>query len=540
MCQYSDNASSGLQSISRGELENRLREAECASEDGRLVRADLRNLDLAGERLFDLKLMYADLRGSTLRCADLHGADLHHAILRDADLRGTNLGGASLRGADLQRANLSGADLSETDLNEADLRNCCLFGAKLEKAARLQSRWLAGADLSCAQVPEDLGKFEGLKQVNEISQIARPIFLTVITVCFYSLLTVATTKDANLLTNTAASKLPVIQTEFPIAWFYWVAPLIMLLVFVYFHLYLQRLWAALAELPARFPDGQSLDQKAYPWLLNGLVRANFERLRSDRAWVSYVENAVSIFLVWWLVPLTISLFWSRYLSRQDWIGTAIQISCASIAIALGAASFYCMIAYLKRFQEATSKNIVFIRKWGIISILIALAYASVLYIASLGTIAGTPFASGVASENTIRTWVPALFSSFGYVPYAYLQERDVSTKPPSWTGTENIQVVLGADLQGRRLRYANAVRAFLVNADLRNTDLRGANLEDADLRGAKLEGADLAGVNLLRVNLTGADLRNVKGLTQAQLEGACGDGTQLPPNLTIKSCPKPN
>jgi hypothetical protein len=48
------------------------------------------------------------------------------------------------------------------------------------------------------------------------------------------------------------------------------APLILLGVYFYLHLYLQRLWRDLSTLPAVFPDGEALDEKAYPWLLNGL------------------------------------------------------------------------------------------------------------------------------------------------------------------------------------------------------------------------------------------------------------------------------
>lgn len=47
------------------------------------------------------------------------------------------------------------------------------------------------------------------------------------------------------------------------------------------------------------------------------------------------------------------------------------------------------------------------------------------------------------------------------------------------------------------------------------------------------------GANLRHANLSAADLSGANGLTQGQLDGACGDErTQLDPPLTIKPCPK--
>ena len=112
-----------------------------------------------------------------------------------------------------------------------------------------------------------------------------------------------------------------------------------------------------------------------------------------------------------------------------------------------------------------------------------------------------------------------------------------------------------AKLQGAYLRVAILRVSILKEADLKEADLRGASLGGADLRGADLEGAKLQGAELSSANLqgaifgrfqdigpatnlAGADLGNARGLTQDQLDGACGDNkTKLPDGLTIKPCP---
>ena len=101
-------------------------------------------------------------------------------------------------------------------------------------------------------------------------------------------------------------------------------------------------------------------------------------------------------------------------------------------------------------------------------------------------------------------------------------------------------IMLGADLASADLRKANLQRANLRNADLRDAaliaaDLGGANLQRADLRGAVLDNADLNGARLV-----GTMLLETRGLTQDQLDGACGSArTRLPRGLTVRPCRGP-
>ena len=73
----------------------------------------------------------------------------------------------------------------------------------------------------------------------------------------------------------------------------------------------------------------------------------------------------------------------------------------------------------------------------------------------------------------------------------------------------------------------------LSDASFRNTDL-----SHVDLSGAVLKNADLTGAKLALANIQGADLSTAKGLTQPQINRACGDAaTQLPPRLHVQFCP---
>lgn len=107
------------------------------------------------------------------------------------------------------------------------------------------------------------------------------------------------------------------------------------------------------------------------------------------------------------------------------------------------------------------------------------------------------------------------------------------------------------------LRDANLEGAFFWIADLTGADLTGANLTGAVLEGANFTGTNLTRADLtrasfegpdprapyarplLRADLTNANLTDAKGLTQEQLDSACGDSAplNLPPSLTWRSSP---
>jgi uncharacterized protein YjbI with pentapeptide repeats len=97
--------------------------------------------------------------------------------------------------------------------------------------------------------------------------------------------------------------------------------------------------------------------------------------------------------------------------------------------------------------------------------------------------------------------------------------------------------IFRADLKGKWLAEVNLRNASAGLANLESTVLQGANLQRARLWGANLQHADLWGANLQDANLQGAnlqgaDLREVTGLTPAQLQAAQTDAhTQLPAAL---------
>ena len=458
--------------------------------------------------------------------ANLSGANLSEANFKEAALKEANFSGANLRMASLQGADLLGANLRGADLRDV----------KVESPKGLVSQQFGDTNLAGTVLPEHLKEFKALGVVEELSKNARKVFISLLLGCLYSWMTIATTSDARLLPNSASSPLPIIGTEIPIAYFYFAAPLLLVLIYVYFHLYLNRLWKAFAGLPAVFPDGKQLDESAYPWLLNSLVRRHFSRLRKSRSILARAEEWISIILAWWLVPFTLAGFWLRYIPRHDWYGTGFQILLLAFCSGWGVV-LYCSASRTLRGQDdprhlKLSKRELFQKyrnNWKLF-----FQYGNVYWVLTLLLLVVVGGISTGAINGEPADPAPRFLAGLAWGAFADLSGSDVSTRPDNyWLITQEEDrrsAIIGAKLAGLDLRYASADRAFLAEG----------NLAEADLSGANLIGADLTFTNLIRANLGGAKLTEAS-VMQFQIELASGDcETVLPEGLRrpAKWCPE--
>ena len=101
----------------------------------------------------------------------------------------------------------------------------------------------------------------------------------------------------------------------------------------------------------------------------------------------------------------------------------------------------------------------------------------------------------------------------------------------------------GSDFTGAKFKNASAAQADFTEAKFHNTELDHANLENAifiraKFKGAKFGHAYVNGASFESADLSGADLSETRGLTQSQLDGACGSHeTKLPiGNMTLRIC----
>jgi len=539
----------------------------------------------------------ADLSRLNLEGADLTDTNLRNALLNETVLKGADLLLTDLQGASLLQANLQGANLLGARLRDANLQ-----GANLEGATGLLAAELAGTNLTFAKLPTEVATAEDLKYISRRGRHAKWLISALLLLNALACCRIVTVSDAQILRNVSLLPFFVLRSGLPLTQFFLLSPLVIGALFLWLHVYLQRFWEATAALPAIFENGRRLDQ-SLPWLVSWPARNYFQWLRERRSALAGVEKAICVVLLYWVTPATMTLFWARYLTLEDLRGTilhAVLIAAATAAAIhfprsaarafhnddsesssrsvarpaadlpqTAAASADAMLAEAlatpvlpagltagsdpqprgnaQGDSEKKSRSRRISRR---IRIPISAGFGLILCLLSIGAIGGAPHggnpAQGIGAGSP-RTWAADALWLVGYVPYAQVNEAEISRKPAGWTGSEGeIPHVQGANLNGFRLRYVQAYSAFLVKARMRQADLSYAYLSEADLRqanlrqaslrsamldqaklnGATMQSADLEKANLIRAELGKADL-SFASLAGALLQDAKLDGAVL-------------
>ena len=466
---------------------------------------------------------WVESKGQFGRKADLVHANFEGADLMGAELQGANLLRANLQRADLLLADLRGACLIEADLSEANLvstnlRGASLMGANLSTASGLVARQLAGASLFGAALPEALYPFEGVAKAAMVSNVLQVLLGAMTVMCFFLCAAVVATTDAQLVKN-APAPIPFAGNVMPTLAFYLIGPMLLAGVYIAFHFYLQRLWEALGELPAIFPDGRRLTEFV-PFSTVALAPQRLCEPESPRTAFAFLQRLFSKLLAYWMVPSTLVLVWARYLVEQDWRGSLLQIFFILAAWAMSGflpgneANLFASAA--KQRDRSPVRD-----SWhaGRFTALAA-AGCLLLVLMTLGAILGAPHATNRDASvppGNFRRWSGHVFWLVGYDPFPNVSGQRISDAPAGWSGaTNDLRVVRGAQLRGASLRYAQGDRTFFVRAALQGADLSGGNFSEADFRNANLTSASLKGASLARANFQGADL------TYALLSGAIG------------------
>lgn len=494
-----------------------------------------------------------------------------------------NLRGLVLDGLDLRRANLADCDLSEVrfagaQLAGASLRNSRLHGAELADAQGLGPDSLAGADMQDAVLPNDLARFEHVHTVSERSKNCRALLWTQAAACVYALITVGTTTDVSLASGSGTARLPVLESEVPIAVFFVLSPLVVATLYVYLHLSLLRLWEACARMPAVFPNGRLLDEVAYPWLPLSLVRARVARLSGRRQQYGGFQRHVLHAAIFWFVPLTLYFHWARAVALgNSWL-TALHVA---LLCGCGVAALVFDVAGRRAFDsKADHRRLLGLAGPALGATTIVLAVTSAIpgewrlpgYKPSLQDFRGADLVNadleGIQAAHAdfalarLRNAVLDNANLAGAsLRDATLQEAYLRDAVLERADLRDVQMG-AARLNKANLRSVRALGASFAGAymfetalgsgDFENADFTGAILANAKLSGASLVGADFSSANLTDADLSGADLSSsilkgailtgatfegAVGLSQSQLDDACGgDTTTLPEPLSVRPC----
>jgi uncharacterized protein YjbI with pentapeptide repeats len=286
-------------------------------------------------------------RQADLSRLNFEGADLSDTNLQDAVMNETVLKGADLLLTDLQGASLLQANFENANLLGAKLRDANLQGATLAGATGLQSAELAGTDLTFAKLPAEISPAEELKDVVRMARNASWLIGAMLVLNVLAGGRVLTASDAQILGNAPSLPVPALRNGLPLVQFFLFCPVLIGGLYLWLHVYLQRLWDATAALPAIFQDGRRLDA-ALPWLVSWPARSYSKWLRERNRGLATVEKTICIVLLYWVAPLTMMLFWARYLTLQDLRGTVLHVL---LMAAVASAAIHFPRAAARAFQS---------------------------------------------------------------------------------------------------------------------------------------------------------------------------------------------
>jgi len=372
---------------------------------------------------------------------------------------------------------------------------------------------------------------DNIKNLTEISKNSRTTFFAILLAVAYSYLTIGATTDAALFSiSGASSPLPIIQTQVHIVLFYKFAPILLFLLFIYFHLYLQRFWRCVATLPLHHDDGRSLDDYIYPWIISSaFLHVEISELNKKNKYRFLFEAAISIFLAWWLIPFMLLFFWARYLPAHDWTGTSLHIVIFVLSVTATIYFYYAAKDAVNNHQSRLKSGNCLLHPtaltlYGTVFSLIALTYSS------YGAIEGAPkkmCQSSTISRCSLLYSGARLLEFTGFSPFADFSGSKFE-KPDNWWKLlesdkfkQQISDLKGLNFSGKNLRFANAKQAFLIRSDFSYTEMQWINLEEtilieANFTHAKLDNALLNNADLRWANLTETNF-NEANLSQANL-----------------------
>src|SRR5262247_1855922 len=287
--------------------------------------------------------------------------------------------------------------------------------------------------------------------------------LSLLAVALFCLLTTFGGADRSLVASDASIRLPFAEVPISFVGFLVVAPLLLIVLTVYLHVF-YGYWRGLDTI--RLAQGLT---ETYPTLF-GIDRR--------------IAHLLTAFIFYWLTPLVIGAIAWKALARYEW-GLSLTLLTFLVTVGL-------VLLQAVRLGPGKSRRIL------------------ITFVGALGLLMLAAASTGALSRGILQRRLS--------LPGADLTKVDLR-----WANLQGANLVgadlTNVDLQGASLTKASLARAKITDADLRGVNLVGADFTRADLTRAKLVGATLTGASLTRADLPLADLARAN-LTGANLAEA--------------------
>jgi uncharacterized protein YjbI with pentapeptide repeats len=419
--------------------------------------------------------------------------------------------------------------------------------------------------------------------VNDAASVSGALWVSYLFVLFYLAIAAGAVTHADLFFENPV-KLPFLNIELPLLAFFFLAPILFLIVHAYTLVHLVMLTnkakrfdeelyrqigqregvsdeelkrrAAIRtglrrELPSNifvqfFAGPADVRESSFGWLLRTiawstlvvapvllllLIQIQFLPFHSTLiTWIHRIALLADLGLIWWL--------WSKILSGREfgirrrgaswaWTGFGLALSVCAVLFCWTAATFpgEWQEEFLARWDKP--RLLISLHDWAFNLPVDGTTRRRSSFFSSTLILSGLNIYEGLNIDDPEKAkWRSFVFRARGRDLKGAI--FDLANLPKvDFTGAE----LQGASLNGAQLQRASFDNAQLQRAALNEAQLQGASLEDAQLQGAKLFKVQLQGASLITAQLQGAVLYDaqLQGATlfKAQLQGALLHAAQL-------------
>lgn len=425
-----------------------------------LVGTKFKDVDLIGAKFVGAMISPSDVDTENEKRAIFYKSKLIECDFSNATMFRANFKESIITNASFNNSHLEQVTFEDSELSDTTFHNAYLKDADFKNSKGLNSDNLAGSDVTNSALPEEIMKFEGIRVTDESSLICRKILFILILGCIYSWITIATTSDAALLTNSVSFVLPIVGIKMSGIGYYLTAPLILLCIHIYLLLNVHNHWNLSSGLPAIFPDGKRLDEKLYPWLGNKTASFHLKLTKPFRDRIFELQALLMLLLFYILCPITLGLFLLKTFKINN------------LYISLMHSTVFTIDMFISMIFMDISKQVLTLRR------------------RLMGKF-----------NISLRSHYPFLIVMVLFIPLFVIIYN-----------TPNF-FYLNANLRNANLKWEDLSGVDLSGANLIEANLHGANLENANLRGADLRGADVTLANLIHANIQNANLIEIKGIS---------------------------
>ena len=328
------------------------------------------------------------------------------------------------------------------------------------------------------------------KSIENVSKNAAKVYLVFMAFLSYAALTAVSTPDRGLVLNDKAH-LPIVNIDVSANGFFVVAPLLVILTFLYLQLYIQKQMDLVASLSRQY--GHLEANRLYPWIVNLAAYPS-------PGFMGKLQRLSVAFCIWMAPVIVLNIVSVSYLRHHGYSPYVV----ASIALVgtVGIVLFSQAYGTRRTGQKFLVSSLV-------VSVLVVIFEVSILAWvipwANEGAYVSAPDSLWLRAASAIRPLVTVDLNSQKFV--------DTNLRGAKLQGAD----LRGADFEGADFEEADLAEADLTGTKLNRTKLQYTNLQGTWFRDADLCGADFQGADFRGADFWNADLQGARNLTVGQL-----------------------